>query len=87
MTADTEAELQRLHWGSRRGMLELDLLLLPFVEQVLPQLCAEQLQQYRRLLACEDQHLYGWLVQGEIPQDLQLARLVERIRAHAESVL
>lgn len=31
-----ETELKRLYWHSRRGMLELDVLLVPFVQEVYP---------------------------------------------------
>ena len=34
-------ELNRLFWHSRRGMLELDVLLVPFVKEVYPSLDAE----------------------------------------------
>ncbi len=36
-----ETELKRLYWHSRRGMLELDVLLVPFVQEVYPGLDAE----------------------------------------------
>ncbi len=33
-----DVELNRLYWHSRRGMLELDVLLVPFVREVYPHL-------------------------------------------------
>ncbi len=33
-----DVELNRLYWHSRRGMLELDVLLVPFVKEVYPHL-------------------------------------------------
>ena len=50
-------ELNRLFWHSRRGMLELDVLLVPFVKEVYPSLDAEDQARYRKLLECEDQDL------------------------------
>lgn len=53
--------LKRMYWHSRRGMLELDLILVPFAENVLPGLSPEQQQDYARLLEEEDQDLFLWL--------------------------
>jgi antitoxin CptB len=50
--------LKRMYWHSRRGMLELDLILVPFAEKVLPGLSTEQQQDYERLLEEEDQDLF-----------------------------
>src|SRR5690554_7350317 len=36
-----EVEKKRLYWHSRRGMLELDVLLVPFLEEAYPSLDAE----------------------------------------------
>lgn len=62
-----ELEHRRVCWSSRRGMLELDLLLLPFAEQAFPQLAPEQQALYVELLAQEDQQLFAWLVRGDAP--------------------
>jgi len=53
--------LKRMYWHSRRGMLELDLILVPFAEKVLPDLSTAQQQDYARLLEEEDQDLFLWL--------------------------
>lgn len=60
-TTLSAADLKRLYWHSRRGMLELDLILVPFAEQVLPSLADDEVQLYRELLAEEDQDLFMWL--------------------------
>ena len=76
----TEIEYKKLAWHSRRGMLELDLLLLPFVEKHLrEQAPADQLL-YGELLAEEDQDLFAWLVQREQPPRRDLARIIDIIR-------
>ena len=56
-------ELNRLYWHSRRGMLELDVLLVPFVREVYPTLDERDRERYRKLLECEDQDMFGWLRQ------------------------
>ena len=49
-----QVELNRLFWHSRRGMLELDVLLVPFVQEVYPHLNQVDRDLYVRLLTCED---------------------------------
>lgn len=72
----------RLFWSSRRGMLELDLILLPFIENVYPTLEAEDQLSYQRLLECEDQDMYAWFMRRENPHDPSLQRIVELVRTH-----
>ncbi|WP_117314772.1 succinate dehydrogenase assembly factor 2 [Chromatocurvus halotolerans] len=76
-----ENEHRRMRWASRRGMLELDLVLAPFVDQVFPDLSEEDQLCYRRLMECEDQQLFGWFLGRDIPEDPGLARIVDRILA------
>lgn len=76
-------ERNRLFWGSRRGMLELDLLLLPFLENAYPDLAPEDQSRYQRLIECEDQQMFAWLVHRERPQDPELQRIVDLVRDHA----
>ena len=72
-------ELNRLFWHSRRGMLELDVLLVPFVREVYAQLDAEDQARYRKLLECEDQDMFGWFMQRSEPDDPDLRRIVRMI--------
>ena len=58
-----EVEKKRLYWHSRRGMLELDVLLVPFLEEVYSDLPADDQARYRQLLECEDQDMFGWFMQ------------------------
>ena len=69
-----------VYWRSRRGMLELDLLLVPFSREVYGSLGAGEQERYRKLLACEDQELFGWLLGGKPAGRWQ--PLVDRILAH-----
>jgi len=72
-------ELNRLFWHSRRGMLELDVLLVPFVREVYPHLDADDRERYRKLLECEDQDMFGWFMQRAEPDDADLKRMVRMI--------
>lgn len=75
--------LKRVYWHSRRGMLELDLALMPFAEEVYPQLPEDEQAIYCRLLECEDTELFSWVLQKERPQDAELAAIMDRIISHA----
>jgi antitoxin CptB len=79
----TEIEYKKLAWHSRRGMLELDLLLLPFVERRLPALNGADQLLYQRLLSEEDQDLFAWLLLRHPAPDADLQRMVGLIRESA----
>jgi antitoxin CptB len=81
----SDSEYKRIYWASRRGMLELDLVLMPFVEQRLRQLDAEDQQRYVQLLECEDTELFAWFLQRQQPQDAELADIVEKILEFART--
>ena len=57
------AELDKIRWHCRRGMLELDLILEKFNRQHLTNLDAEQLERFKELLAFSDHDLLD-LVMG-----------------------
>jgi len=77
----SEIEYKKLAWHSRRGMRELDLLLLPFVEGCLRDISAEDQVLFRLLLEEEDQDLYNWLVLRDPAPNDDLKRIVDLIRA------
>ena len=72
-------EKNRLMWASRRGMLELDLMLQPFVERHYDQLEQTDQQLFQELLKLEDQQLFLWLVRGEQAMDKNTQRIVDII--------
>lgn len=64
-------------------MLELDLILMPFVERVYPSLSPSDQALYARLLDCEDQDLFAWLLHREpAPEEWQRA-IIQLIRLSA----
>ncbi len=72
-------QYNRLFWHSRRGMLELDLLLLPFLEEVYRDLPADDQARYEKLLTSEDTDMFEWFMQRSRPQDPDLQRIVDLI--------
>ena len=67
----------RLKWACRRGMLELDVLFLPFVEQGFDQLSSEQQETFERLLTCDDPDLFAWLMGHQVCTDPELAKMID----------
>ena len=74
-----QTELNRLFWHSRRGMLELDVLLVPFTQEVYPTLNEADRELYVRLLSCEDQDKFGWFMERTESEDPELQRMVRII--------
>lgn len=72
-------ELKALQWRSRRGMLELDVLLEPFTREALVNLSEAEQQTYIRLLACEDPDLFSWFMSDVRPEDRQLSAMVDKV--------
>ncbi len=82
----TSPELNRIYWHSRRGMLELDILLVPFAQKHVQHLTEEQQQLYILLLLEEDQDLYSWLTRKERAPGPQLQSMIETIlKKHEEN--
>lgn len=75
-----DPEYNRLHWQCRRGMRELDLLLLGFLSRQRARLDGEALAGFETLLRYPDAVLLEWLMGRQIPSDKEVARLVRRIR-------
>ncbi|WP_218814814.1 succinate dehydrogenase assembly factor 2 [Rickettsiella endosymbiont of Dermanyssus gallinae] len=71
--------LNRLRWQCRRGMLELDLLLLPFVEKHYLGLSLSDQRLFEELLTYQDQDLYQILIRNKSVEDPLLCRLAEAI--------
>lgn len=70
-----------LRWRSRRGLLELELLLMAFVRTRLGELDEEAKACYARLLEVDDCDLYDWLQARDEPDDPTLKAMVEQVRA------
>ncbi len=75
-----DATLARLRWQCRRGMAELDALLLNFVDRHYPELDAGRLRDLERLLKTPDPMLLEYLMGRMVPADPALAALARQIR-------
>lgn len=69
----------KLRWACRRGMLELDVLLAPFVEEGYDALTEQQKFDFERLLSCDDPDLFSWFMGHARSEDLAIQALIELI--------
>ena len=74
------ADDRRLRWRCRRGMQELDTLLLRWLDR--EHAAASDLQRgaFLRLLDTEDDKLWHWFMGHDTAPDAELDALVQRIR-------
>ena len=80
-----DAAYKRIYWHSRRGMLELDLVLMPFVENVLLTLNTDDQDRYVKLLEEEDTDLFAWFLGHKKPEDSELKQIVELILSSSKA--
>ena len=73
-------EYNRLVWASRRGMLELDLILQPFIENIYKNLDDIDQKSFDVLLEEQDQDLFNWFLKKEEPENESLLRIVKIVR-------
>ena len=81
----SDEEINRMRWASRRGMLELDLVLEPFVVARYSELDEPDRRLFQRLMSCEDQDLFAWFLRREKPADEELQSIVSKVLKFALS--
>ena len=70
----------KLRWRCRRGMKELDLLTLGYLERHYPTAPAEEQRAFAELLELQDPLLMSYMVGRETPADAMVARVVGVMR-------
>lgn len=78
-----EFNKQEIFWHSRRGMLELDLLLVPFATEAFEFLSPQDQLLYSDLLEQEDQDLFTWLMGRSAPTEQRFNSIIQLILAHS----
>ena len=73
-----EFDKHKIFWRSRRGMLELDLLLVPFTNEVLETLSPKDQVLYEELLEQDDQDLLSSLMGRENPSKIAFKSMIEK---------
>lgn len=69
----------RLRWACRRGMLELDILFEPFVDEAYDDLSDQNKAIFERLLVCQDPDLFAWFMGHKKCEDAELNSMVQLI--------
>ncbi len=77
----TEVTLKKkLAWQCRRGMLELDVVLIPYLEEHFDSLNNEQQTVFTHLLAEADPDLYTWIMGYEKSDNESFNNMIQLIR-------
>jgi antitoxin CptB len=72
-----QEKLKRLRWQCRRGMLELDLVLLTFLDKNYLNLSVADQELFEQLLAHSDQELYCYLIKRQPVENAAMQILIE----------
>ena len=86
MRAMRDRDFQRALWRSRRGMLELDLVLVEFARNRYSELTAAQRRAYLELLELDDWTIWDWL-RGQPSGEPTPVRLAPVVRLIARSLV
>jgi antitoxin CptB len=73
-------ELNRLRWMCRRGMKELDVLLLRFLEQHYPAADASAQQAFAQMLEMQDPDIHALLLGRGQTKDSELSNVIAILR-------
>lgn len=76
---DSQAALRKLEWRCRRGMKELDLLLLRYLRQRHGRASREERATFEELLELPDPDLARYLIAGDVPSDPRQAALCRAV--------
>ena len=77
-----DENLSRLRWRCRRGMQELDLLLMRYVERDYPFAAAEHRAAFESLLTLQDPEILELLTGRVVSEDSPTQHVVERLLTH-----
>ncbi len=81
MVDPAAAEPGRLRWRCRRGMKELDLLLVRWLDRRYPTAGPAARAAFERLLEAQDPQLVAWLLRREPAPDGELQGIVDELLA------
>ena len=79
------SEESRLKWQCRRGMRELDELLLSYLEHRYPIADEDEKAAFEAVLALADPELNGYLLQRQTPKSEPIARVIKHILSRTPS--
>ncbi len=74
---------KKVAWRCRRGIKEVEMVLLPFFEQCYESLSDDQKALFWALLECEDTDLFAWFTTRSRPDRPALSAFVDELLAFA----
>lgn len=77
-----QQEISRLLWQSRRGALELDIILSNYILSCYPKISSEMREQFNQLLKEEDPKMLDWLVYKSVEPPTQHTAIIADILKH-----
>ncbi|ATF10308.1 FAD assembly factor SdhE [Candidatus Enterovibrio altilux] len=83
----TTQDKPRIKWACRRGMLELDMSIMPFFEECFDHLSESEKYNFIALLEYDDPDLFAWLVGHTHSEKHELSSIIEKIIAYNRSKL
>ena len=76
---------KKILWQCRRGLWELDAILIPFVEKYFTKMDKKEIDDFRKLLTYEDIEIFDILVNKKPFEDKNLEKIVEMINRFQDS--
>ena len=70
------AEIDRVRWNCRRGLLELDVVLTRFLDRHFESLSPQQRDAFKRMLDYPDSDLWDFVTGKQPPPDAETARII-----------
>ena len=70
---------KKILWQCRRGLWELDAILIPFVEKNFSNLEEIEIENFKKLLAYEDIEIFDILVNKKLFEDAEISAIVSKI--------
>jgi antitoxin CptB len=77
-----EVELRQLEWRCRRGMKELDFLLLRFLRNQFAVRASDERAAFAEFLELPDPDIARYLIAGDVPEDSRYAALCRAMQAN-----
>lgn len=77
--APDAAHLSRLRWHCRRGMRELDVLLMRYFDETFPNISPVQQQAFEALLELQDPVILAYLTGAETPDNKDIADVIQQL--------
>jgi len=70
------AEIDRVRWNCRRGLLELDVVLTRFLDRHFESLSPQQRDAFKRMLDYPDNALWDFVTRKQAPPDAETALII-----------